>query len=416
MKTAGIIAEYNPFHNGHKYHIEQTKKITGADYVIAVISGDFMQRGMPAVTDKYARTQMALKNGADLVLELPLYYAAASAEFFSLGSISLLDKLGITDFLCFGSESGDIRMLSAIAAILIEEPASYKSTLQAALKKGFSFPKARALALEKYVSGSKLQTALSSPNNILGIEYLKALLKRDSSIKPYTITRAGAAYHDTELFSGHPPGSSPRSSASAIRHSLDTGSSLHPIKNHVPETVYEILRNINGKSFPVISNDFSLLLRYKLITAPDGYTDYMDINEDMSDKIKKNLNQYLNYEQFCGLLKSKNNTYSGISRCLLHILLDMKKESLAGYTAGDYISYARVLGFRKDSSPLMHAIKKHSSIPLITKLTDAPALLTPIGADMLKKDITAAHIYDSVISDKFKVPFINEHSKEIIIY
>lgn len=416
MRTAGIIAEYNPFHNGHKYHIEQTRELTGADYIIAVMSGNYMQRGVPAIAGKYSRAQMALENGVDLVLELPLYYAAGSAEFFAIGAVTLLDKLGIADSLCFGSECGNIRILTDIAKRLIDEPDSHKHILQEELKKGLSFPKARALALNKHFSDTAhISEVLASPNNILGIEYMKALLKRNSAIKPYTIMRKGASYHDSALFSGSRTDSSPQSSASAIRRSI-SADSLMAVKGHVPDSVYEILQKLSGRGFPINSNDFSLLLNYKLLSAAaEDLTVYMDVNEDLSDKIKKNINHFQNYEQFCLLLKSKDTTYSRISRCLLHILLDMKKEALKAYAAADYIPYARVLGFSKSSTALMRAIKNNTSLPLITKLADAPALLTQTGNDMLKKEITASHIYDSVVSDKFRIPFVNEYSKELII-
>lgn len=417
MKTAGIIAEYNPFHNGHKYHIERTREITGADYIIAVMSGNYMQRGVPSIACKYSRAQMALENGVDLVLELPLYYAAGSAEFFALGAVTLLDKLGVTDALCFGSECGDTRILTDIAGRLISEPDSHKDILQAGLKKGLSFPRARALALDThFAEAGRISEVLSSPNNILGIEYMKALLKRSSSIQPYTITRKGAAYHDSSLFSGAPAGSLPQSSASAIRRAFDSGSSPEAVKGHVPANVYELLLKLNGRGFPVKSNDFSLLLRYKLLSASgEDLAGYIDMNADLSDKIRKNLNSFENYEQFCRLLKSKDTTYSRISRCLLHILLDMRKETFAAYAAAGYIPYARVLGFRKGAAPLMHAIKKHTSIPLVTKLADAPAFLTQTGSDMLGRELTASHIYDAVVSGKFHVPFVNEHSKKLIV-
>ena len=147
MKIAGIIAEYNPFHNGHKYHIEQTRKITGADFIIVVMSGNFTQRGTPAIMDKYSRARMALENGADMVLELPSCYACGSAEYFADGAIALLDKLGCVDYVCFGSECGDIELLRPIAEILATEPENYSEMLRAELKSGATFPRARNRAL-----------------------------------------------------------------------------------------------------------------------------------------------------------------------------------------------------------------------------------------------------------------------------
>lgn len=410
MHITGIIAEYNPFHNGHKYHLEETRRMTKADYVIAVISGNFMQRGTPAVIDKYTRTQMALENGVDLVLELPLFYAAGSAEFFAHGAVTLLDRLGIVDSLCFGSESGTITVLSEIASLLAKEPEAYRTALKKALRAGHSFPRARSLALGTCLPDSpQYKDALSSPNNILGMEYLKSLLKNDSSITPYTIKRMGNDYHDALL------NETALSSASAIRSSLEDTGTLDDIKQHVPASVYKLLKHRHGKSFPINSNDFSSLLHYRLLLeAPRGFTDYMDLTADFSDKIQKNLYHFKDFEQFCELLKSKDMTYSRISRSLLHILLAMTNSQMEQWQP-QTIYYARILGFHKDAAPLLHMLKANTSIPLISKLADAPSYLTPNGLAMLEKDIQASHIYDSVVSSKFHIPFVNEYSKQIII-
>ena len=185
MKTVGIIAEYNPFHNGHAYQIAMAKKITSADYCIVVMSGDFVQRGTPAIMDKYIRAHSALESGADLVLELPVYYAASSAEYFASGAVALLDKLGVTDTLCFGSECGDIAVLSALAEALLDETPQFKKVLKQQIKSGASYPQARNHALSvtaPHLTGSL--HVLQSPNNILGLEYIKALKKRQSRIQP----------------------------------------------------------------------------------------------------------------------------------------------------------------------------------------------------------------------------------------
>lgn len=429
MKITGIIAEYNPFHNGHKYHLEQARAVTGADFCIAVIGGDFLQRGVPAAADKYMRAETALLNGADLVLELPLFYAAGSAEFFAMGAVTLLDKLGAVDALCFGSESGSLSVLSKIADILANEPEHYRNTLQTALKKGASFPQARSIALADYFpDSSEYQDAVTSPNNILGIEYLKALSKRNSRILPFTIKREGNQYHDIHLNSpeyngmGMPDASVPDrhdvplSSASAIRSSIAHSGDLSRIRGHVPDSVYRLLQENYLRRFPISSNDFSLLLKYRLLMEADkGYADYLDITADFSDKIRKNLNAFESFEQFCGLLKSKDLTYSRISRGLLHILLGMTAAEMHTYLQHDYIRYARILGFRKSSGELLGVLKKSASVPLISKLADAPSYLTQPGRDMLEKDILSAHIYDSVVSSKYHTPFVPEYAKRLII-
>lgn len=410
MKITGIIAEYNPFHNGHAYHLRQAKEISGADFCLVVMGGDFMQRGTPAIIDKYARTRMALSGGADLVLELPLYYAAGSAEFFAMGAVSLLDRLGAVDSLCFGSEWGSLSLLSQIAALLTREPEEYRLALQEGLKKGLSFPLARSLALQQSLPGSSgLQAVLSTPNNILGIEYLKALQRRHSSISPCTISRSGSGYHASALSSGDDT----FSSASAIRRSIHDPAA---IRSHVPPAVYEILQKARQKTFPISSKDFSLLLRYRLLTeAEKGCAGYLDMPPGLAGKIRKHFNQFRDFEQFAGLLKSKELTYSRICRSLLHILLDMTEEDMAAFRREDYVFYARILGFRRSSLKLLQVLKQNTSIPLISKLADASSYLTGTGLTMLKKDIEAAHIYESVVSSKYGLPFANEYSRELVI-
>lgn len=185
MKVNGIIAEYNPFHNGHSYHLNTAEEQNNADYTIIAMSGNFMQRGEPALIDKYKRAEMALRNGADLVLELPAYYSASSAEYFAIGAVTLLDKLGVVDYLCFGSECGEINILTRIAEIIATEPEKYTNTLRHYMREGLSFPTARTTALLEYdPSLSNYHDVLSSPNNILGMEYIKALILRKSSMQP----------------------------------------------------------------------------------------------------------------------------------------------------------------------------------------------------------------------------------------
>ena len=235
MKIVGIIAEYNPFHKGHEFHIEKAKKITGADAAIIIMSGDYVQRGIPSIMPKHLRTQMALACGADVVLELPVCYATGSAEYFATGAVSLLEALGCVDYLCFGSECGEIKILQQIADVLCKEPAHYKVLLQKHFKNGNTFPAARKLAFIEYLNQHKslscipeqISKILDSPNNILGIEYLKALSCLNSSIEPVTITREGAGYHDQtlgDLFS----------SASALRQGLQD-CELTKNANHTPD-------------------------------------------------------------------------------------------------------------------------------------------------------------------------------------
>ncbi|MBE5883263.1 MAG: nucleotidyltransferase [Lachnospiraceae bacterium] len=410
MKVNGIIAEYNPFHNGHHHQMNDAKAFTGADYTIIAMSGDFVQRGAPALINKYKRTEMALRNGADLVLELPSYYAISSAEYFATGAVSLLDKLGVVTHLCFGSECGNLAVLQQIADILLTEPEHFSEALRENLRQGLSYPTARTSALLQYdTSLSVHKDVLSSPNNILGIEYMKALRRRNSSIVPFTTIRVGNDYHDRRL-------GQKQSSALAIRHAILSRTDTEYLQDHMPESAHNILSAcLESKSF-LYSDDFSAILHYKLLReAENGFTQYLDVSSELSDRIRKNLYQYNGFKSFCDLLKSKDMTYTRISRCLLHILLDMKTDVMEQYRAMDYIPYARVLGFRKESTPLLTAIGEHSSIPLITKLADAQKVLSAESLEMLQQDILRTDLYESTIALKSGLPMANEYRTPIVI-
>lgn len=410
MKVNGIVAEYNPFHNGHKYHLEQSKALTGADYTVVVLSGNFVQRGVPALLDKFKRTEMALLNGADLVLEIPAIFACSSAEYFASAAVSLLDKLGVVTNLCFGSEYGDIRPLQKAAKILQLESADFSSTLQYYLRRGMTYPTARAEALIQYDPGFAAYSNLfNHPNNILGIEYIKALLTFESSIEPITILRSGSAYNDPKPDTGY-------CSALAIRQSLIEGKSVSDLRDYLPKATATILEQAQKDENTILLDDLSSLLYYKLqIEKSQKYSQYMDVSNDLSDRIQNKLPQFTTYSAFCELLKTKELTYTRISRCLLHILLNITTEDiLVGKELG-YTPYARVLGFRKDATPLMHAIKRNSSIPLITKLADAYKLLGEEAMLMLNQDIQISQFYNGMASVRNQLPPKNEYTIPIVI-
>ena len=355
MKIVGLIAEYNPFHNGHQYHIEKAKEITGADAVIVVMSGNFVQRGAPAIMPKHLRAEMALKAGASLVLELPVCYATGTAEQFAYGAVSILNSLGCVDAICFGSECGDINVLSELAEVLCNEPVEYKESLQKHLRNGLSFPLARQKAIEEVYPSQDFSDILGQPNNILGIEYLKALYRLDSKMKPYTIQRVSSQYHDVELQEQF-------SSATALRQVIEQHSP-HDLVGQIPNENISLFQENYQKRYPIYTNDFSLLLKYRLLNeTKSSLTQYADVSEELANRIYNQLNNFVSFEQFCELLKTKEMTYSRISRALLHILLGIKKTN---YTD---IQYARVLGFRKDDSNVLTVIKNASAIPLLTKL------------------------------------------------
>ena len=373
------------------------------------MSGNFLQRGTPAILDKWTRTRMALSAGADLVIELPAVFATASAQYFSRGGVSILDQLGVVDSICFGCETDKLSLLQNSASFLYQEPYGYKEKLQSFLKEGKSFPKAREEALISYL-GKDAATLVSSPNNILALEYCIALLERDSTIKPMPILRKGNSYHEEHLISGTLP------SATAIRELLSTDSSLDfsRLSENVPKSVASIIAE-NQNRLLLSQDALSLLLKYKLLSEMNSLDKYADVTPDLADKIRKNINRFVSFSQFADLLKSKDITHTRITRVLTHILLNITKDMYADAKANDYVPYARVLGFCKQALPLLSAIGKNTSIPLITKLADAHTQLSSKAYTLLEHDIFCSHVYESILADKTGCPFQNEFTRQISI-
>ena len=395
MKIAAIITEYNPFHKGHAYQIEMTKSSLNADYVIVIMSGMFTQRGIPAIYDKYTRASMALLGGADLVIELPTAYATASAEFFSMGGVYITDNLGVVDTLVFGSECDDINKLKEIATILADEPASFSATLKNNLESGLSFPKARELALIDEL-GIDILDIITKPNNILGIEYIKALYKAKSSIQPVSIKRNTSSHNSLSI-------NETFSSSAAVRNALIDLSGqcmldIFPISKALPEYSANLILDLfNSGICPLFRNDFSQFLHYKLLDSSRvGFCDYFDVSKELSDKIINKLSGFSDYDSFVDLLKTKEITHSRISRALLHILLNIKITDLSRP------EYATLLGFKKESSEVLNLIKKNSSIPLISKNANYSSILSdnPNAIKMFETDIFAYDIYESALMHK----------------
>ncbi len=430
MKVVGIIAEYNPFHNGHAYQIKKAKEITGADYVVVVMSGNYVQRGTPAILDKFSRTSMALQNGADLVFELPVLWSTASAEYFAMAGITLLDKLGIVDYVSFGCETENFRLLESVAKILADEPEEFSALLKDCLKSGLAYPVAREQALLAYLQfpqkntslsdtflnpengKSELHKILSSPNNILAIEYCKALYKRDSVIKPCPILRTGAGYHETDLHSTF-------SSASALRKLLlsETSNKHIDLKEILLQNVPADAANCLPASFDafICEKDFSAMLYYKLFSeCPDGFESYGDSSRFLSDRIVKQLDSYLDFEQFCSLLKTKEITHTRIRRLLLHILLNIRQTDYIYGKEADYIRWLRPLGFRKEASCLLGEIKENSCLPIISKLSKANELLSASAYRQFEQELWASNLYYGVLSQKKSSSEKNEFQREII--
>lgn len=410
MKVTGITAEYNPLHNGHVYNLKEARRITGSDYIIAVMSGDFVQRGSAAICDKYSRARMALQAGADLVLELPACYCVSSAEYFASAAVAIFDKLAVVDNICFGSEYEDIDVLGKIAQILLKEPPEYRRLLKQGLKSGKSFPVSRADALyELNPFTDDLVMIMNSPNCILGIEYLKAAARRQSSIKTYAIRRYGSDYHDARFGSINP-------SALAIRTALHDCCACAPAENQMPDYAYDIISSQFNHTMPVYDDDFSFPLKYRLLLeSSQSLTDYTDVSPALADRIMHSLNSYAGFTSFCDMLKTKEITHTRISRALLHILLSMKACDFNEYVENDYIDYVRVLGFKKSAQPLLKAIKANSSILLLSKLADGKKALSSRSLNMFNETNRASEIYNSAVNQKFGILLPNEFERKIEI-
>lgn len=406
MKVVGIIAEYNPFHNGHQYQIEELKKQTKADYCIIAMSGNFLQRGVPALCSKFERTRMALSCGADLVLELPVLWATASAEYFAHGGVALLQNTGVVTHLGFGAETDDLTLLHTVSSILKEEPKTYTTALRQSLRQGNSYPTARKEALLASFSNPhnvSVENVLELPNNILALEYLKFL---PSEITPVLIQRKGAGYHDTSM-------DSPLPSASAIRSALscaNTSEVSSSLRAAMPLRSAAILEDCLRKNAILDTSDFSEVLGYRLWTLyHSDFSHFADCNKELSNTICRNLNNYRDWDSFCTMLKSKNYTYTRISRTLLHILLNIQTEDLLRGSSEGYAPYLRVLGFRREAAELLSSIKKNSSVPLITKVADYPSYFNGETHFMMEMDLHASALYQQLLTTKKGLPPTNDY-------
>lgn len=399
MKTAAIICEYNPFHNGHQYHITETKKITGADYVIALMSGNYVQRGTAAIMEKKIRTQAALLGGADLVIELPLFAATGSAPDFAAGAVTLLHKLGVIDYLSFGSECQEINKLYEIASFLIRYEDEIEIGVKQLMSLGHSYPKAKELYLREHLLAPSMIDILKHPNNILGIEYLKALLRLESPIKPVCVGRIVNDHHDKNLTPAV-------SSATSIRSALERNN-IDALFSRVPDSVHELYHAHYKKDYPICPNDFSLLLHGFIRSTPD-LTEIGGISKDFNDRLLNMLRPDLSFEQLVDACKSKNITWSRTSRNLLHIMLGMSKENLLVSRKYQMAPYFQILGFKRSSSSLIGKIHKNAKLPMVRHLRPLHDDLTNDQLNLLSVEQRAHQFYQAVIGQKFHTTLKDE--------
>lgn len=386
MNITGIITEYNPFHNGHLYHLSTAKKVTNCDAIVCIMSGNFVQRGEPAIIDKWKRAEMALLNGVDLIIELPTFYAVSSAEFFAKGAINILDRLGVVNNIFFGSECGDIDLLYKIARILTNEPEDLKLKIKENLKSGVTYAKAREKALIDILNEDSLSEVLSNSNNILGIEYIKALLKSNSNIKPLTMKRTGSKYNDKEL-------STIFSSATSIRENIKKGFNLNSLEPYMPSPSLEMLKSLANNNYPFIfeENMYSYI-KYRLLTNCINFNNLFEVKEGIDNKFIKEIYNSSSYEDLVLKAKSKRYTYTKISRLLSQLFFSLDNYNFNELLQDDNL-YARVLGFNDKGRQILKEMKKKSSIPIITKVPKN------INNKLLQLDIQCTKAY-SILNHK----------------
>ena len=393
MKVAGIIAEYNPLHSGHVYQIEDTRKQTGADYIVVAMSGSYTQRGIPAFFDKYLRTEMALNAGADLVLELPVSVSTGSGEYFAKGAVTLLNSLGVVTHLSFGSECGDIRQLRDTASFLLNETPEFKALIQKLLAEGQTYPAAVNIAAGKL--GLPMAELLGSPNNILGIEYIKSLMKLNSSIEPVTVQRQGSGYNETEITHIFP-------SATALRNLCKKGN-YKDLLNFLPNASQKVIidYNLSEDGCYITEEDFSQLLIGKLLYTSD-LSVYADVNPELANRIKNILPRTRGgFTELVAALKTRQITQARIQRALFHIILEIQDETMQLIKDASVSPYIRVLGMKENSSSLLKKIKEKSDVPLIMRPAKDIKQLSGSALELMNLDFKAYDLYRLIWKNKY---------------
>ncbi|MBC8080671.1 MAG: nucleotidyltransferase [Gorillibacterium sp.] len=401
MRIVGLVVEYNPLHNGHVHHFQEAKRLTGAEAVIAVMSGPFLQRGEPAIASKWARAEMALHMGADVVIELPVAFSAQPAEWFAYGAVSALEATGLTDAIVFGSESGVIHRFQELAERLYEEPVEFRDLLRAQLVRGIGYPAAYAAATAAFVGGSTDEGLLVQPNDILGLHYCLALRRIGSRMVPLTIARTGAGYHEREAAGGA------LASATAIRRLLMGGvnslaaagaaaelaAGLAAARPFIPAYTHDILqREWAAGRGPIDWERFAAPLLHVLLTrSPQDLVKICEVTEGLEHRIKGAL-PTLDYEegnlvqQLLDAIKTKRYTSAKLQRTLLRILLDHSKADLSREVLSKGVPYLRILGFSTRGRQLLKQMKSTASVPIVIKATKETSPL-------LTLDLRAAAIY-----------------------
>ncbi len=394
VDVIGVVVEYNPFHNGHLYHLTKAREEVPGAHLIGVMSGNWTQRGEPALINKWARAEAALQSGVDIIFELPVVYAVQSAEGFARGAVKTLEATGIVNYLCFGSEAGQLEPLQTIASYMEAEPPLFKKELQLSLKKGLSYPAALHRALSTVSRTGKglpfsaeVLENFFTPNNILAIEYLKAVKKISPEMVPLTIKRRGAGFHDLQA-------SGDIASATGIRRALFK-KELGLVNKTVPGASREILyKEIAAGKGPVHEEKYAdVILSLLRRSSPEKLATLPEVIEGMESRLKK-ASSSPDLHTLIKELKTRRYTRTRLQRILIYLLLSLNKETLSYFNeAGPH--YLRILGFSSRGKELLHRIKTHAFLPLVTR--PAPfikdPLISPGAKQMMHYDILATDLY-----------------------
>lgn len=381
MKIIGIVVEYNPFHNGHLYQIQLLRERFNPDGIVVIMSGHFVQRGQPAIFDKWLRTEMALACGVDLVLELPFYEATSSAEGFAEGAVSALAATGIVTHLAFGTECDDLKVLTEIARIYAEEPPHFKARLIELLKSGLPFATAREKALQDTFPqfGDEALSAVRKSNAILAIEYLKACYRHKLTLTPLPIKRVGSDYHNPDIQGNF-------ASATAIRSLIKAtpSPSKEQLAAAMPTAAVDCMM-AHGINRQMDMGAFEPYIRYRLaLSDANTLASIRGINEGLEYKLAAISRQFTDLSDLIRQLKSKRYAETRLNRILINLLLDVHPLSAAP-------TYLRVLGFTETGQTCLREMKSKASRPIVTTLSKSPAEV--LNDPHMKLDLLATDLY-----------------------
>ena len=435
MKVTAVISEYNPYTRGHAYLLSRIREELNPDFVISVMSGNFVQRGECAMWDKYTRTRMALTCGLDTVIELPFAYATGSAFDFATGAVNLINSLGVVDTIAFGAETTDTSLFETVSDILVNEPDTFKNVLKTSLSEGLSFPAARQAAILACIGNmsdaaqSELDTLLSSPNNILALEYVSAIKRSGSTVGYHIIKRSGSLYNETELNESRfnsalsirtayteTTGSSDSNNTPDHIFRLDTG-----LLSAVPEECADILSGAHGIKAPVTCSMLDSYLAYA-VTMTEHPEDIYGFTEGISGRLASltRSSAPVSFNDYADALHTKDTTLASVKRALLHMIAGYTESDRALLKSGNDNSYASVLGARKSAGQLLKAISESSSCPVITKKSEAlKKLRASENAEALLRlwslDVRTTSLYNSIIFNAYQTPMENTYSMPLIM-